>query len=129
MVRGQPRPICKHCSYDCLTCNQYGECLTCNASEYRKLNPKNSRCQPLKGYYDDRSFVCKKCHYLCLDCRTQYDCNECIEGYYFEPYESQCVPVVNQFSKMWIIVPGVVFLVILVVISGAIWRYVERRKE
>ena len=62
MVRGQPRPICKHCSYDCLTCNQYGECLTCNASEYRKLNPKNSRCQPLKGYYDDRSFVCKKCH-------------------------------------------------------------------
>ncbi len=73
-TKDQPRPTCDNCPYDCITCNEYGECLTCNASEYRQLNPSNSRCEPMKGYYDDRSFVCKSCDEHCLDCLTILYC-------------------------------------------------------
>lgn len=29
---GQERPTCPNCRYDCLTCDAYGDCLTCNIS-------------------------------------------------------------------------------------------------
>jgi hypothetical protein len=32
VVPGQPRTVCQNCPYDCLTCNLYGDCLSCNTS-------------------------------------------------------------------------------------------------
>lgn len=41
---GRLPPICPNCAYDCLTCDIYGNCLTCNASDFRELKMSNLRC-------------------------------------------------------------------------------------
>jgi hypothetical protein len=74
---GQPRPTCSTCPYDCLTCNIYGECLTCNASEFRQLNPRNYRCEPMFGYHDTGKISCELCAPHCFKCLTLWDCDNC----------------------------------------------------
>lgn len=44
---------CLPCLYHCSTCMQSTSCLTCNASNFRVMNPINSRCICMTGYYDD----------------------------------------------------------------------------
>lgn len=90
LAKGQQRPTCSNCPYDCMTCDEYGDCLTCNASEHRQLNPANSRCEPMKGYYDDRTFVSKACSSNCKECISPYDCSSCEAGYAFNWTSNKC---------------------------------------
>lgn len=48
-------PICLACLYHCSTCDRSTSCLTCNSTRYRVMNPVNSRCICMGGYYDDGS--------------------------------------------------------------------------
>ena len=40
---------CSLCPYDCATCNNLQQCLTCAPNDFRELNA--TRCVPLPGYY------------------------------------------------------------------------------
>jgi proprotein convertase subtilisin/kexin type 5 len=119
-VVGAPRPTCINCPYDCITCTQYGECLSCNASENRALNPLNSRCEPMKGYYDNGKISCSKCSQYCLKCWTSMDCEECESGYVLDSTSTKCMPAVAQASSSLDIIVPIAGVIAVLVLTGLI---------
>lgn len=113
------RATCHNCPDDSLTCNDYD---SCNSSEYRELNPSSHRCMPMKGYFDDFSFVYKSCIPLCLNCMAGYDCFMCLKGDVFNIYTNEC-EMDDSSSKKGMIrglaVTG--FAILLMVVGG--WVY------
>jgi len=64
------------------------------------LNPVDSRCEPIQGYYDDYSFTCKRCADHCLSCRTSSDCFKTDIGYEFNSKIKACQPSSESVSSV-----------------------------
>ena len=74
--------ICKRCYYDCYTCKDYGQCLTCNATvDFRSIDTSSNRCVCQLGYYDNFTQICLKCPYNCTVCTGPTTCSSCNIGY------------------------------------------------
>jgi len=75
--------ICQPCPYDCLTCDIYSNCLSCDQDkDNRKLFSATGRCLPLPGYYDNGTTTCFKCPITCSMCKNSSVCSACIQFYY-----------------------------------------------
>jgi len=75
--------ICQPCPYDCLGCDMYSNCLSCDQdNDYRKLYDTTGRCLPLAGYYDNGTTTCLKCPITCSMCKNSSVCSACISGYF-----------------------------------------------
>ena len=83
---------CPNCHYDCQTCDNKGNCLTCNISDNRVLNAYTKRCDPVRGFYDDYKIKCTACGDRCLACLTPTFCGQCENGYYYDTSSRACVP-------------------------------------
>ena len=59
---------CQKCPYDCLTCRESGQCLSCSSSDFRVLFANISRCVASPGYYDNKTQVCLPCPKGCYLC-------------------------------------------------------------
>ena len=54
--------ICESCPFDCYTCDNTGNCLTCSAQlDFRVLNTSTSRCNPQAGYYESNVSQSGRC--------------------------------------------------------------------
>lgn len=74
---------CQKCPYDCLTCDNFKNCLSCNQNDdHRKLFDGTQRCLPLPGYYENFTTVCVACPSKCNMCLSSLICSSCITGYY-----------------------------------------------
>jgi len=90
--------VCQPCPYDCLTCDKYSNCLTCDPNnDHRKLFDVTSRCLPLPGYYDNGTSTSSKCPATCSNCRNSSICSGCIQGYYLS-IRSTCESICQQGS-------------------------------
>jgi cysteine-rich repeat protein len=78
------KTTCDPCAnYDCSTCDSSGNCLSCNATSHRQLDPNTSRCLPASGYYEDNSsFVAPACDPSCSSCTaaSSASCLSCAPG-------------------------------------------------
>lgn len=77
--------VCRPCSYDCMTCDSFNRCLTCDNNLFqtkRKISEMGRCLCPLIGFYDDKAsenIVCQKCSPKCLTCNgaRDFDCLSC----------------------------------------------------
>jgi proprotein convertase subtilisin/kexin type 5 len=76
---------CLPCPYDCLTCNNNGDCLTCSTQDHRQLNTTNSRCVPLPGYYDNGVTLADNCLTNCENCTSASTCTGCLARFVLAP--------------------------------------------
>jgi proprotein convertase subtilisin/kexin type 5 len=75
---------CRGCPYDCYTCNDQGQCLSCNVStDFRMLSTATMRCVSVPGYYDELKTVSTACPVSCATCLLATYCLSCTAGYYF----------------------------------------------
>ena len=109
---------CSICPYDCATCNNDQQCLSCSPNDFRELNA--SRCVPLPGYYESFSAVSLKCAPGCTDCTSATFCSSCSGGFHLQ--ENVCVAG-SSSSMMPIIIGVVIGLIVLGLIIGAILCY------
>jgi hypothetical protein len=71
---------CEACAFDCLTCDENGDCLSCDAvNDFREL--VGGRCQPLTGYYESGEAVASRCPVDCTSCDSAVNCTSCVEDY------------------------------------------------
>jgi len=108
---GIVREFCPNCPYDCETCDNYANCLTCNDSDNRGFNHNNKRCEPKKGYYEkyvsSYQINCFPCPEHCLSCRTPTFCAICEDGYFFDQSKKACVEsLISPSQKAAAIVIG-----------------------
>ncbi|EAR98004.2 bowman-birk serine protease inhibitor family protein (macronuclear) [Tetrahymena thermophila SB210] len=100
--------ICVQCPYDCLMCDNNGNCITCSNS-LRVLNPLTKRCSCREGYYEANDTSCQKCSYRCKNCNTNPNlCSECHTNSYLNNH-STCIcmdgfyemqPTQDQINKI-----------------------------
>lgn len=84
----QTEDTCKPCSYDCMTCSQENQCLSCDnplMQTGRKINAQGRCSCPPTGFYDDKAaedIVCHPCSSYCLTCSgpRSHDCLTCTTG-------------------------------------------------
>ncbi|KAL4454000.1 hypothetical protein ABPG74_003883 [Tetrahymena malaccensis] len=99
---------CKKCPYNCKTCQNNNECLSCNEDQnyFRKQIDKSNKCECQQGYYDKGQLMCERCPINCLQCdmkgctQCSQDSNrktiqesancECKDGYFQLPNQPQC---------------------------------------
>ena len=65
---------CDFCPFDCWTCNNDGNCLSCGS--FRLMN--GSRCPPLPGFFETNTSIPEPCLNNCLICSSAADCSECM---------------------------------------------------
>ena len=76
--------VCQSCPYDCLECDNTGNCISCsNSSDFRALNLFTFRCTPLPGYFDAGVTVSVQCPGGCASCLNMTICSSCTADYYF----------------------------------------------
>jgi len=74
---------CSRCPYDCLTCDEAGNCISCNGTyDHRKLFSDTQRCLPTPSYFDNFTQVSAQCLWKCSMCLNTQVCSVCIGGYY-----------------------------------------------
>ena len=72
------------CPFDCLSCDQRGNCLTCSYLDKRTINrtkSNNVRCSPIEGYYESRQRKSARCPEECRTCQSKDKCTSCIKSY------------------------------------------------
>ena len=91
---------CSRCPYDCMTCDESGDCTSCNeTNDHRRLFSDTQRCLPLPGYFDNLTQVGVQCFWKCNMCLNTQVCSSCIQGYYLSlvsSCESLCQPRYKQ---------------------------------
>lgn len=78
---------CFPCHYSCQVCKggSRNDCVICNATALRTLNPKTSSCLCNDGFYDNNvTELCQPCNTACLLCKTGLpnSCTSCSPLYY-----------------------------------------------
>ena len=59
-----------------------GKCLSCAASDNRRLDSLTGRCIALLMYYDNMTMVCVPCAAGCLTCSSSSLCVSCLPGFF-----------------------------------------------
>ena len=67
---------CSKCLKECGTCNNKDNCLTCNSTNFMRINEN-------KCYSQNELIGCKN------ESKTIYGCNECSDGYYLKE-DNEC---------------------------------------
>lgn len=130
---------CLPCAYDCYTCSDNLNCLTCNSTDNRKYNPTTNRCDPILNYYDSGTTVAARCLYphccgsspisfyqnsTCLNaCPKDYtfnsnnkSCSECNSGYW--PVSNHCTNIIGCKATF------IVNMTVLCLACDSIFNYV-----
>ena len=77
---------CDSCLYDCLTCNNSQNCLSCSSNiDYRQLDSKSQRCVPISGYFENQTTIAEKCATGCALCSSFQACSKCVLNFYLTP--------------------------------------------
>lgn len=85
---------CESCHPTCLTCYEYQQCLTCNATQKRYLS--NHSCIPLSGYYEPGTTIALLCDTNCVTCsQSATNCTSCTN--LTTLVGTQCLPC----SQVW----------------------------